>query len=249
MITLMIIGCNRLVFESQWSEGPISVDGNDIDWETKTLHQLESMPVSLGLRNDEEFLYILLLVDNPMMSENLRASGISLWFTRENEKHPNLGLHYTGNDTRRPDPDPDDSFWEYLTTDQKTRFRRRRLVLKNMIRIFQGEKAFQISPDGAKGPAAATVSRQRTFGYEFKIPIQTVENRPYAIESQLGESIGIGIMVGGIELEGMPQGSSEGGSMGGGRMGGRGGGMGMMSGRRSLFEREVWFDVILANKS
>lgn len=249
MFTLTIIGCNRLEFESQWSEDPISVDGKDMDWETETLHQLESMPVSLGLRNDEEFLYILLLVDNAMMAENLRAAGISLWFTRENEKHPNLGFHYTGSDTVWSDPDPDDSFWEYLTTDQKTRFRRRRSELKNMIRVVHGDKSLQISLEGSKGVAAAPVLQQGFLGYEFMIPIQIGENRPYAIESQPGATIEIEIILGGIEREEMPQGYSEGGEMGGGRMGGRGGGMGMMPGRRSLFDREIRFIVILADNS
>lgn len=254
VLIVMTIGCNRLEFESRWSENPISIDGNDTDWEPQSLHQMESMPVSLGLRNDEEFLYILLSVENPMMAENLRASGISLWFTRENEKHPNLGLHYTGSDTLWSDSDPDDSFWETLTTDQKKQFRVRQLELKNMIKVVQGKTSLRIHPDGTQGPAAATVSQQGIFGYEFKIPIQTNENRPYALGSRLGETVGIGILMGDLESEDKqkiaPQGYPAGGAPGVGGMRGRGGSaMGPMSRNALMGERQVWFRVILADKS
>ena len=249
MMSILTIGCNRLEFGSQWSEYPISVDGDDTDWETQTLHQLESMPVSLGLRNDEEFLYLLFLVDNPMMAQNLRAAGISLWFTRENEKLPNLKLHYAGSDTLWPDPDPHDSFWESLTADQKTRFRRRRREMENMIRVVYEDESLQIPSGGSKGIAAATVSGQGLLGYEFMIPIQRDENRPYAIESKPGATIEIDIMLGDIEGEGMSPGRSQRDMMRGGGMGGRGGRMGMMPGPRSLFESEIKFIVVLADKS
>lgn len=118
-----------------------------------------------------------------------------------------------------------------------------------MIRVVHGDKSLEISPEGSKGIAAAPVSQQGFLGYEFMIPIQIGENRPYAIESQPGATIEIEIILGGIEREEMPQGYSEGGEMGGGRMGGRGGGMGMMPGRRSLFDREIRFIVVLADMS
>jgi hypothetical protein len=179
------------------------------------------------------------------MAGILRATGISLWFTGEKVKNPNFGLHYTGNDTLRPGSDPDDSFWECLTTDQKKQFRIRQSELKNTIRVVQGKTSLRIHADGTQGPAAATVSQQGIFGYEFKIPIQTHENRPYALESRLGETIGIGILLGGQEPEETQTVAPQGYPAGGAPYGG----MGPMSRNPLMGEREVWFDVILSDKS
>jgi len=254
LLIVFIIGCNRLKFESQWSKNPISVDGNPSDWESKALNELEEMSVSLGLCNDSDYLYLLIRAENPMIAENLRRAGISLTFSNKDVKEQPFGLHYTGSDTLWPDFDPNDSFWETLTPEQRSRYRRRQWELKNRVRVVHGERSLEIAPDGTMGIAADLLSERGILSYEFRIPIQIAENRPYAIDSRLGEMIGIGIKLGKIETEDMqmmdPSGYSERGMMGGGRMRDRGGrGMGMKPGMRSAFKSEMWFDVVLAGES
>ncbi len=196
LLSVVINGCRNLEFESHWSEQSLSIDGRSTDWEAVPLHRLEALQASMGLSNDDEDVYLLVTMANPMMAQRVLSRGISLSFAEVNVKKPYLTLQYTGSDTALAAASPTDSFWEILTPDQKKRFLKQQIKEKNRIRIVQNGKTILIPPDGTQGPAAAVILQGGSLGYEFKIPVQSKVNGSYAVKSQPGEHIEIGIELG-----------------------------------------------------
>jgi hypothetical protein len=62
---------------------------------------------------------------------------------------------------------------------------------------------------------------QGLLQYELKVPLVVTSDHPYAIGSQAGKTIGVGLETGKLE---QPSSAGRGGGFGGGGMGGRGGG-------------------------
>jgi hypothetical protein len=244
----VIHGCKSPEFDSRWTDRPMFIDGEDSDWDTTSLHRFEESQTSLGLCNDIEYLYILVRIDDPVLTRMVGMTGISLWFSRPNEKKKDFGISYSGSDTLQPDSDPMDSFWECLTPNQKTRFRKRQSELIGMITVIEKGRSLRIPSDSAHGPKAAKICLRDSCCYEFMIPIRKDVYGPYAIGSALGETIQVGVTWGDSKQEEermkpLPMGMF-GGGIGGMRMEGK---SGPMQGMQLPGRTEMWFQVILAD--
>ena len=52
-----LYGCKNTQVQSQWSNNSIKIDGIDSDWQGMPLLYSEDLNASIGLTNDEEYLY------------------------------------------------------------------------------------------------------------------------------------------------------------------------------------------------
>lgn len=247
LLALGINSCKTPEFESQYPTQEILIDGNDEDWDTVPSQKIESLSASLSILNDQEYLYLLIRIENPMISRLLQTRGISLSLIGEKAKSPELSIRYTGINSYRSDPDPNDSFWKSMTEDQKARFTQHIAEIKNMLVIGESSESIRIPSDGSQGPAAYIIFLPGFFGYEFKIPLEQEHNRLHALKSRAGETVTIEIKLGESESDesnvmrpsgfpGSRMGSSHGGD-----------GFGMMSERKSFDKWNIRFKVILAN--
>ena len=170
-IQLLLFSCSPLVLHSNRAEQTIYIDGKDSDWQSVPLHRFESRDAAIGLCNDSEFLYILLLFNDPMLLMQARSRGVMLEFNSPDHPGSMLTLHYTGIDSLHPSFEPEDSFWFCLNGEQKKQMIRRRNRLKDRIAVTRDGKTDFVPPDGSQGPSAARIGNPAFTGYEWKIPI------------------------------------------------------------------------------
>ena len=256
----LIASCKGLEAESVWSETPMSVDGLADDWRGGTISYLEDHSASLGFRNDDERLYILLRFRDPRWASTIRRSGLTFWIDAEGGKSKDFQIRYRGGPTQEElralrgetAPGDMDRRMDMMMPDTNqplfTCYVEGRIV------------EMEIPVDGSAGPAAAFSMDEGFFTYEFSLPLEGSSVRYYGLSVVPGQWVGVGAKWGEVGRQGgsMPSGP---GGMGGrlpggsGKGGGRGGGM-SGGGRRGGGQRpempeeqEVWLTTRLVDLS
>jgi hypothetical protein len=215
---------------SSWRDHDIRIDGVSRDW--SRLDELEKGP-AVGVSNDNENLYVIVLSNDPQMHQQLSA-GIILWFDPTGGKRETFGIgipnraYLGGAGYRAPSPDtnigsepaPIDEFDVYGPG-------------KNQRQLVRLEPGLGIEM------AVATV--EGTLSYELKLPLQKDASKLYAANAHPGATIGFAVAT--PETPVQPMGGFGGSGGRGGRTGRSGdaklgafvqgrGGMGGMGGRR-----------------
>lgn len=258
---LMSAGCRNVELVSQWRSGDVTVDGVNAEWVGRTSY-LEDEEIIIGLKNDEEFLYVALITSSRSAQAQVMLSGLTLWFDPAGEKIKWLGLHYPlamegtmakpddfrdaggpgrggGGDDAGPAQDRFDEFWESRTEMEIT--------------LPEKRGHFKVPISEAEGLELAMSRSRGVVVYELKIPLKKTADHPYAVGAEPGQTIRLGLYSPESRRpNGMP--GSGGGVRGGGGMGGGsrpggavppGGGPG-----GGFFERpepiDLWITVTLA---
>ena len=78
--TLLSQGCSsQLKLDSRWSPEQINIDGDESDWQG-ALTYVDGKNVSIGIKNDGEFLYICLVSTDGMLQRQMMMRGFTAWF-------------------------------------------------------------------------------------------------------------------------------------------------------------------------
>ncbi len=258
-------GCSgsEIEVQSKWADSPVVVDGNPEDWAGFPMEYFEEAKVSVGLRNDEENLYIMLRFrDEP--PANFLQHKVTLWLDKTGKKEKTFGISYGGGMRFSQRPRQQDGFFGSLTSEQKEEFRRRQAEMQKMITVLHKDTSVSIVAKGEQGVIVARTYQQGFYCHEMAIPLQTKDAVSYAIGAAAGEAISAGVEMGVSaedrnrmmeERRSRPAGGEPGGGMaGGGRPpggmpGGGRPGAGMRGGGRQMPEKqEMWLTVTLASK-
>jgi len=260
--------------DSAWSAEAPAIDGRLPDW-SSPLVTLGSTPVSLGVRNDGEFLYVALASSEQATRTMLGAAGFTVWFDPAGKDKKSFGITVPPTMTggpgmrgRGPGGAPPDQSGQP-----------------------PAESGQEGGPAGPKGPAVGTITSievlgpgkddkrrlelayARTIGldvaarlaegvlvYELRVPLPVTEAQPYGVKSAPGATIGLGIESTKLQppggrgeeggrsgMGGRPPGGG-GGGMGGGQRGGMGGlpPGGGREGMREMKPIKAWTIVRLA---
>jgi hypothetical protein len=249
---LMQSGCSSLELESAWRDREIVVDGKGDDW-LGAKYYFEDVNISLGLLNDDRFLYVCMDVENPMLRAHIMRQGLTLWLDHKGGKEKSFGIRFplgrqgSGRLTR-------ESMDEQNREEMIERFEQ---SLTDLEILGPGKNEIKkMAVEEATGIEIKLKASTGWLVYELKIPLIPTEEHPYAIGTKAGDSIGIGLEAPEIDMSAMRD-RLGGGMGGGGRMpgeGGRGGmgggpgGMGMRGGGRQMpRELKVWAVVQLAS--
>ncbi|MDH5744115.1 MAG: hypothetical protein OEZ52_11255, partial [Candidatus Aminicenantes bacterium] len=235
---LMQSGCSSLELESAWRDREIVVDGKGDDW-LGAKYYFEDVNISLGLLNDDRFLYVCMDVENPMLRAQIMRQGLTLWLDPKGGKEKSFGIRFplgrqgSGRLTR-------ESMDEQNREEMIERFEQ---SLTDLEILGPGKNEIKkMAVEEATGIEIKLEASTRWLVYELKIPLIPTEEHPYAIGTKAGDSIGIGLEAPEIDMSAMRD-RLGGGMGGGGRMpgeGGRGGmgggpgGMGMRGGGRQM---------------
>jgi hypothetical protein len=87
----MAVGAETLRIESAWSAEAPAVDGKLADW-SSPLVTLGSAPLSLGVRNDGEFLYVALASSDQATRMMLGAAGFTVWMDPSGKNKKAFGV-------------------------------------------------------------------------------------------------------------------------------------------------------------
>lgn len=102
-----IIGCvGAIQINSSWNDRTITVDGVASDW-GPTLQPITSPPVTLGVRNDKEFVYICLSTGDRFLQSQILNNGLTVWFDPQGGQEKTFGIRFPvhqGDNTPRWSP-------------------------------------------------------------------------------------------------------------------------------------------------
>ncbi|UCC39949.1 MAG: hypothetical protein JSV96_00345, partial [Candidatus Aminicenantes bacterium] len=78
-LTIFFAACVQFQLSSLWRDREVTVDGKHDDW-LNALMYFEEENISLGLLNDESFMYICMVVEDPMIRNQIMIQGFTLRF-------------------------------------------------------------------------------------------------------------------------------------------------------------------------
>ncbi len=243
LIPLFFTGCtSMLLVKSAWSGNQIVVDGSDKDW-GDTMFYIPSAQLTAGIRNDSNYLYMILKTTDRRQTFQIMGLGLTVWFDPKGGTGEKFGIHFpighTEGDNFRRTPGQ-------AQTGENSSF------------VLKSPNELELLGVNENGPVRMTVAdlkgiqlQMRNLGdgliYELRVPLHTSAEDPYAINPK-GDQVGIGFEGGKFEPrgqferpgagrgeggEGMPGGEGGvGGEMPGGMEGG-----GMRGGERGSYSR------------
>ena len=259
LLTFFLVGCSKLELDSGWRERQITVDGRNDDW-LGTMMYFEKEKVSLGLLNDENFMYICLIAEDQLIRNQVMRQGFTLWFDSDGGKKKTFGIKFPigmqpgemQERRMRPGGVP---MKERRDEQDPERFRQTlRGQMAELEILGPGkDESIRMPLEKAKGINVNVRVSSGMLVYEIKVPLERSEEYPYAVGAKAGSSVGIGLETSKFKRQNVRR--SMGGRMpgGGGRggMGGMSGGRGMRgSGMRPQMPEplKIWAIVQLASK-
>lgn len=212
---------------SQLRDGPITADGHFDDW-YGNLEPLGKEPVSVQVLNDRDFLYLRFTASEAAIRREIIRQGFTVWFDPAGGTKKKFGIRYPvvehgsgegqGRGEARGRSHGDGQAEEEPEAAPSDR-----------VDILGPGKddARSLTREHLSGVDVAVRSEQGILQYELKVPLARSADHPYAIGTEPGKTIGLGLETGKMQQQSFGQGRGGGfggGGMGGGGMGGRGGG-------------------------
>ena len=251
------VAAETLRIESVWSTEAAAVDGKLADWSTP-LVTLGSAPLSLGVRNDGQFLYVALASSDQATRMMLGAAGFTVWMDPSGKNKKSFGITVPPTMTGAPGmrgrgqgvpPEPDQEGREGAQGGPA-------VAAITSIEVAgpakDDKRRLELAYARTIGLDVAARMAEGVLVYELRVPLPVSEAQPYGVKSAPGATIGLGIessqppeprggRFGGVGAKsgtgGDPTGGGGGGrggipppGMGGGGTGGMGGGGGQRGG-------------------
>ena len=252
-LVLGLAACGTMDVESTWTGPGLKIDGRADDWRDG-LYDVKDTGLSLGVRNDDRFVYVCLRAADRRVAAQVLRAGLIVWFDPKGGSDKVLGVHFPlaadlDDLLARPrgagEPDP-----------AAQRERRQALAERRSEIEILGpgrDESIRLKIEELKGLEAAFANAGGMFVYEIKVPLTAGPDSPYAVGLKSGNRIGIGFdsprpdvlmnrQGGGMRV---PGGGGMGGRMGGRGMGGMTGGR-MGGGRGGAEPLKIWLKVTLA---
>lgn len=212
LAVLVIVGCGSTQqLPSSWDNNSISIDGVASEWGSG-LANLKDTKVFLGVRNDDDYVYLCLKSQDPQFRRQIMGLGLTVWF--EGQGGNRLGVLYPigmlkqeGRAAFEPGDSQDEGDREHIIQRALQDFE----ILgpgkgdRNLFSVVQSP-GVKLKVGGERGPTV----------YELKVPLKKSTEHPYAIGADAGSVIRIEIATGKFESGGRSFGMSEG-MRGGGR--------------------------------
>jgi len=213
-VSILTAGCSSTAeLSSSWNANQIVVDGHADDWGGHFFY-LKDSHVSLGLRNDQDFLYVCLMSSEGQFRRQIMGLGLTVWLEPEDGKK--WGIHYPiGFMGRGERP----SFNREEMGGERDTAQIFGQLLQNLEILGPGKDEHQqFSAIEVPGIGVRVGRSQGSVVYELRVPLRESSDHPYALGAGPESTIKLALETG--KFEGR---SREGGMGEGGRGGGRGG--------------------------
>ncbi len=228
----LLLGCGGETLQSQWLDREITIDGDPTEW-SGALHWMEKSELDVGVLNDEDHLYICLIVGRESDRRQIMVRGMTLWFDASGGDDQRLGIHYPiGFSASDLSPSEMQALAEEMRDRQRDGDRAGKpsdsLVARfeaslAMLEILRGQSApHRYDPGAVPGIEVAVHARTNSMVYELKIPLRG--GAEFSLGTSAGAKIGVHLTTPEIDREAMEERMQGGGGMppGGGMGGGAG---------------------------
>jgi hypothetical protein len=211
LLTIMLVaGCSRArMVSSVWSPSPITIDGSFSNWPRENI-QIENNPeYDMYLANDEEFLYVYLIVKSQQVYNNIEQFGLNLYFDTDRRFRRSFGIVYPIGILNSIGNIPG-ARMEYLQNPGWGNLQENRLLLES-IRRDMPERVMLIQRTNRRDnlrPAMVNIEALRAQGIdmrvddqsrllniEMKVPLRSSRTRQFAIEAEPGKPIYVGFEI------------------------------------------------------
>ena len=211
LLLLGMFGCGEPVLPAGWADPGITVDGKLDDWGS-TLSYFEEQRVTLGVRNDDRYLYLCVNSTNSALLQRALIQGLEVWVDPKGGKAKSFGIRYPlgvremdfdiGHEGRRFDPR--DLAHKYEGA-------------PNELRFFTGPGESHLAKPGEGGIQVAMGRPENDLSCELRLPLLAGEGEPHAIGARPGALLSIGFVIpeSGRRSFGSGLGSPPGGALGG----------------------------------
>lgn len=217
----MLFGCSSsLELRSRWTDQGLAITGDGSHWKDATI-EIHGPEVTVGVKNDNDNLYIGLITSNSATQLQMLALGCTVWFDTTGQNNKTFGIQFPVSG---------------LLQGQRFPAQENPEEIKHLVDAAQGHLAIcgpgenqqlRISMRDARGVEARLSYVDRTLIYELKVPLQKNKKQPYAINADTTKPLLVGFETGDLAtaMRAQQAGSSSSQSAGGrGRSGGLSGG-------------------------
>ncbi|MDH5468417.1 MAG: hypothetical protein OEY25_13450 [Candidatus Aminicenantes bacterium] len=229
-----LVGCGLFEVDSKWRDRDIAIDGKSGDWLNAMLY-FEEERISLGLLNDENFMYICMIVDDPFIRGQIVRQGFELWFNPKGGKKKIFGIRFPIGmleaemppeemKTRRVPMKPSR---DELDPERLNQVLRRQMDELEILGPGKDE-SMRMPVEKAKGIEVKIEIASGMIVYELKVPLHLSDEFPFAIGAKAGDLIGVRLETPKMDSGQMRRRMGGGMGMPGGGRGGMDGGMGGM---------------------
>jgi hypothetical protein len=238
LLIALLAGCGAAQMTSRPKDTTIVIDGKLAEWGGK-MEYIEKAGFSVGLVNDDLYMYVAFAIRDPRLSHRLMRTGLTLWLNDRGNKDKSVGIQFpdqtanldisTEMEEGRPpqgsrakdEGQPPRGHRGEMAPDTSMVREIIRNSIEEMVILFPKNLQFNELPVSSVGGVEAMVAYDHNvLAYEFKVPLVAGQMTPVAIGSKRVETIGLGLESPELSMTGPGE------EMGGGRMGGGGPGGG-----------------------
>ena len=255
ILSVGAIASEKTHFVSQLRDAAIVADGDFGDW-YGSLQPFGEHPVSMQALNDKDFLYLRLTASDSSMRKQIMRLGLTVWFDPSGGDKKKFGIRYpvvehgSGPAEEREEcergggrhgPGRGRGGEEGMAPPPSDR-----------VDILGPGKddARSLTHQALSGVEVAVRVDQGVLQYELKVPLARSADHPYAVGTEAGKTVGVGLETGKFEQPSHEGRGGRSGRMGGHRGGGRGGGGSRDGGEGREFEPpkplKAWATVAIA---
>jgi hypothetical protein len=185
--TSFFSGCSSsLKLSSTWQQGDIVIDGSGLEWQRGLYYDKES-DIVYSIRNDDNFVYILLKTQNRTTQMQIMRAGFTVWFDANDGNDHSFGIRYPlarqkAHSEFQPESD-----------DEQIHSAIEQALLEMEIVGVQKEDVQRFSTLDVPGIRAKISRSQDALVYELRVPLKKTPNTPFAIGVSSANRIGIGL--------------------------------------------------------
>ena len=228
--TTFLVGCGEREVNSKWRDREITVNGIDTEWKGARLF-LDKEKVTIGLLNDESYLYVRLSSRDRKMQAQMIGLGLTVWFDPKGGRKKAFGIHFplgrqtNGTQIMRRDGKGDSDQFQRMLEESQSEL--------ELLGHSEDESCTMLVSDVEELGINVKIDMSKgNLVYELKVPLTQNELHPFAIATDTTKTVGIGFETGKIDMEQLRKMIGErSGRIGGMRSGGgRRGGIGRVPG-------------------
>jgi hypothetical protein len=185
--------CKKERLDSKWLSDTISIDGNDDEWQNAMTY-LKDKDLNIGLFNDQDNLYLCLVVWNDKTQSRLVRHGLTVWFDNNGGTDKLFGIHFplgrpeatAAGENNNAGPDP----FDFTNTLALVNAQKEIELINNV----ENSTIKMLAVESKRVEAKIGYCNERLV-FEFKVPLRTSDVWNYCIGTDTSRVIGIGFEI------------------------------------------------------
>ena len=175
---------------------PITVDGKSDDWRGNLYYSNDGQ-FSLGVLNDQNDLYVCLVVMDRYKRAQILRRGLTAWFDPQGGDKKQFGIKFPlGLMPEGPPDKPQERPPAMPSIDEEDDLIKEDIPPEGLTELEfitpGAAKSVRLKVEAAQGLALKASAASGLFIYELKIPLAKTPQTPWAVAAQPGKTIGLG---------------------------------------------------------